>query len=264
MAREIDDESQLKDAKVLSELVVETVGQEDVCHHWLWHVQLLEGHDPRNGRLVLRSQARKIARRYQMRGGDSLHVLETRDNEFYFDLNAIELSINPMSNDKAVLAARHDIIVHPRGTGLGRVLMSSIIRRAKERFPDLAIAPARLGIADANTDEDRDRRNGFYDGHGFQCVFPDDPERRVGYVLARRIGDLIERVNDDKVSFLPPDQLLVDLLKEREKRVRAEERAHSLQASLDSLAKYCMSQMKKERLAWVTLTGGLLIWMLLH
>jgi hypothetical protein len=110
----------------------------------IWSVQILEWRAPSLG-VVLRAHARQVASSIALLDG-SLIYHENKTSVYEADLNAIELAVDPGSSKKATLAPRHDIIMSPRGTGLGRALMSLLIRRAKERFADRSIRRATLGV----------------------------------------------------------------------------------------------------------------------
>ena len=131
--------------------------------------------------------------------------------------------------------------------------MSLIIRRAKERFADRSIGKARLGPADAETDKERDHRNWFYRGHHFTCDFPDDPEHRVGYVYAKRIGDLQERVNQDKVTIVPTTDLFHGYVNEHNKAKQAEVFAASLRKNIEARDEADMKRRRFERWVWLSM-----------
>lgn len=167
-------------------------------------------------------------------------------------LNSIELLVDLTGEKPAVLGPNHDIIVHPQGVGIGRVLMSLVIRRAKELCPDQRIARARLGIDDARTDDARDMRNGFYEGHKFVCSFPDDPERRRGYVSAPRIGDLVERINYEKVSFLTPEEVFLSYVREFTDHATVATKVDSLQKQVEATHGFWSKRLRIERHFWGT------------
>jgi GNAT superfamily N-acetyltransferase len=259
----VRDDVELGKATVLQESLVETADAGDSNTRWIWLTQLIES-QPEPGRSVLlRAHARKLARRVDVRGSEALWFLE-RDSRFDPGHNAIELSIDPRSRDKAKLAPRHDVMLYPRGVGLGRVLMSMLIRRAKERFPDRAIARATVGPQDARTNEERDRRNDFYEGHGFKCDFSGDPERRVGHVYVERIDDLFERINASKVTLLSPATLVTQYVEEHNDRKKAGNEVKSLRASLKGTRECMFYRLGKERRVWIVVATALLLWALVE
>lgn len=61
-----------------------------------------------------------------------------------------------------------------RGIGLGSLLMLPLVRWAKQRPGNVPVVPISLAEPDAKTDDERDRRNGFYEKLGFEFDYKDD------------------------------------------------------------------------------------------
>lgn len=120
MVSPIDPTNVMNEQTILQDCVVETIDPDTASRRLIWSVQLLEGKVAGLG-VVLRAHARLIASRIKMPDGVVTYY-SNKQGQYYADLNAIELSIGTSNSTKARLAPRYDIIMSPRGTGIGRVL----------------------------------------------------------------------------------------------------------------------------------------------
>jgi GNAT superfamily N-acetyltransferase len=227
----VDPDDARRRPTILQQGLAETIDPDAEWRRLFWSVELQELLHEEHG-TVITAHARRVGSRRVIR--DVVTYELERTSSYYADLNSVELAVDLGSSRLAVLAPREDIMMYPRGAGLGRLLMSMMIRHAKERCPERRVAPAKLGYGDAETDGMRDHRNNFYAGHGYTLSFPKDPGRRVGNVSAARVADLRERVNDAKVKVLDPAVVFAQFVQQHTRAEKSSELAEFLQRRIDS------------------------------
>jgi len=209
-----------EDTRIIHELLVETIDPNIDTAKLVWWVQLIESkpQHPVQGHgnmpcasqaTFFRAHARHIASHVVIgRGKHQVrHIDYKHKSEFEERLNAVELKVDHTKGSMRFGPVSY-IIMSPRSSGIGSFLMSQAIEWAMARWPYYRVENGTLGISDANTDQERDRRNAFYAKLNFDLRFPEDEqEKRVGKFTAARVDQLTPRWNPAKLQALAVDQL---------------------------------------------------------
>lgn len=118
-------------------------------------------------------------------------------SQFNFDL---ELS---HASETAKFATRCDVMLPPalRGCGLGSYAFSRLIEWGQSQRPTYRVEKLTLSDVDAQTNEARNQRNGFYEKHGFKFCFSDS-ENKTGFCHSETLALLRSGINSDKVVLL--------------------------------------------------------------
>lgn len=119
---------------------------------------------------------------------DSFHLLVDRKSE--------QVRFGPRGN---IMIYDSDL----RGLGIASHAIGQLIRWAQASYPHFTVQPVGVGFADAEDPVNRERRNHFYEKHGFRGVFTDG-SRSVGKYSVDAVSDLI-------VSPLPGGWVIHDL-----------------------------------------------------
>lgn len=115
-----------------------------------------------------------------------------------------------------------------RGLGIGTFLWHLLIKWAKSKVPDYDVYRIEISSVDA-TEDNRERRNHFFQKHGFTPQF-DDPDGRSGYYYCKKVSDLRES------DFIPdwdakdPVEMTAFLLQDKEDSDR---KIYSLERELE-------------------------------
>lgn len=113
--------------------------------------------------------------------------------QFHSLQNAIQVTVDT-AEGAAKFGPKGNIIMSPRGCGLGSYLMSRVIRWLKESYPDVRVIRGQLSGSDARNEEDAKHRNQFYRKHNFD--FDWHEEGVSGSFLKARAGNLKECSTD--------------------------------------------------------------------
>jgi hypothetical protein len=132
--------------------------------------------------------------------------------QFSFDL---ELN---HTNKTAEFATRRNVMLPEalRGCGVGSYAFSRLIEWGQSLQPTYRVEKLKLAQVDAQTNETRDQRNGFYEKHGFEFSFS-DPDHRTGSCFAESLAHLQPGINSDKVSLLDLFDEMSNLITSNEK-----------------------------------------------
>lgn len=107
--------------------------------------------------------------------------------------NAVQVTVDT-AEGAAKFGPNGNIIMNPRGCGLGSYLMSRVIRWLKENYPEVRVLRGQLSGNDARNEEDAKRRNRFYEKHNFD--FDWHEEGLSGSFFKARAGNLKECSTD--------------------------------------------------------------------
>lgn len=115
--------------------------------------------------------------------------------------NTVQVTVDVAKGTAQIGPTSVILMDHP-GRGLGSHLMSLVVAWLMERHPEARVLRGKLSAAQAD-DENRERRNRFYESHGFDMEL--DPGRRSGGFSKARAGDL--KVPPSKVEEFALDKL---------------------------------------------------------
>ncbi len=101
-----------------------------------------------------------------------------------------------------------------KNCGIGSYMVAKLIEWGKEVAPGYKVKDIKLSVVDAQTVEERDLRNAFYEKQGFELDFKNDSNKRGGYARASHVGALTPYYNTSKISVELPWQ---SLFRERQK-----------------------------------------------
>lgn len=107
-----------------------------------------------------------------------------------------------------------------RGLGVGSHLWRILIRWAKRKFPEYAVHPIKISELDAEDEEDFQRRNHFFEKHGFTPQFS-DPEGKSGVYRCEKVSDLKESALLPLWKAKSPTEMMVVVFDEREDAQRS-------------------------------------------
>lgn len=127
-----------------------------------------------------RADARLLFKRYQ--SGITLNL-----KPFDHFKNAIQVVVDT-KNSTAMFGPTSQIGMSEPGIGLGSTLMSQAIKWLRAKYPDVEILAGTLSAAQAGEDN-KDRRNQFYETHGFDVEY-NDPDCKSGTFKKRKAGEL--------------------------------------------------------------------------
>lgn len=147
-------------------------------------------------------------------------------DKFQMFQNSIQVVVD-VENSTARFGPTSQISMQYPGVGLGSALMTTVIRWLKTKFPEAKVLPGSLSSAQA-TPDNKQRRNEFYQSHGFDMTY-NDVEMRSGSFKKDRAGDLL----DDK-PLKGPDMHLDDIFR---LYFRAHETSKSQERHIESLNK---------------------------
>lgn len=148
--------------------------------------------------------------------------------------NCLALTVDD-SRRKAVF--ERDVILADRYIGLGPYLLSQLVLAARAVCPECSIQ-ATLSLADAADPLLRDTRNRFYEKFNFTLEFPEDPERRYGFVSCERLEKLTPHWGSERnpVEVIEDVGLLQELAQWEMRAIDAERKVAGLTSQSKDLA----------------------------
>lgn len=114
----------------------------------------------------------------------------------YIDNDRRECKLAPVGN----------IIMNPKGAGLGRYLLSYIVTFLKKEKPEYRFVKGLLGAGDAASASNRARRHRFYEGAGFAIHYKH--ERISGVFFAENVSKLKDYYDADKFKLISLDSFI--------------------------------------------------------
>jgi hypothetical protein len=153
---------------------------------------------------------------------------------------SFDLEIRHPTQD-ARFATRRDVLLpdYLYSCGLGSYVFNKLISWGQPIAPTFVFQRLFLSSVDANTDEAKQRRNGFYRAHGFQLDFSQDRTEQEGYCLSAPLSSLkVREISTAKIlSVRAIDQFIHSQLEENRKSqqdlLSQETKTATLQAVLD-------------------------------
>ena len=139
---------------------------------------------------------------------------------------------SPLSFDLAILhstqeakfATRRDVLLpeYLHSCGLGSYIFNRLISWGQKIAPTFVFRPLSLAWVDAQTEQAKARRNGFYRAHNFKLNFDQDPAEENGRCDPAPLASLVTRpINSAKIlSVSSVDQVLHSVLVEKSSLVR--------------------------------------------
>jgi len=144
---------------------------------------------------------------------------------------------------KVHFGPKESIMVSPQGLGIGTYLISRVIEWLKENYPSYNVCPISLSPVDAESPENRARRNAFYKNRGFEMAFTDE-HQKSGHCLVKTVRRLNSKENKLQEVCLGEIMLLVSqYAKERSVKLKELEQKYIFECN-----KFYAASQKKNRL----------------
>lgn len=155
---------------------------------------------------------------------DAYHMSElfSERNDGWF--NSFQLTVDKFSKEVR-FGPSGNIMVVPdecRGRGIASYAFAKLIRWAQEKYPDYKVCTVRVEAVDA-TPDNKERRNHFYEKHGFVGSFH-DPGRKAGVYTCSAITALVPHEPSAGLQTLDVKEFVGKLLKDAQERKRELER----------------------------------------
>jgi len=103
----------------------------------------------------------------------------------------------------AQFATKRDVLFPDdfRSCGLGAYVFSKLIEWGQKHAPGYPFQKLSLSAVDAETEEDKKRRNDFYKSFGFELDFSNDPEEKNGSCKSKLLSSLsVKKINKSKIT----------------------------------------------------------------
>lgn len=160
--------------------------------------------------------------------------------------------------DRIEMPSRIEVRGPLRSRGLGSYLFSQIVDWAHKYYPQLKPEDLDLAANDAQTNEDRIRRNSFYKRHGYKLIL--DSEGIEGIATVNTALDLKSYINPDKIEELDTKALLGMLEEALEEKGEAEIKSNNLNQSITVIYNKYLDELRKNKyLRWFAIALGVVI-----
>jgi hypothetical protein len=121
----------------------------------------------------------------------------------------------------ARFATKRDVLFPDdfRSCGLGTYVFSKLIEWGQKHATEYHFQKLSLSSVDAETEEDKKRRNDFYESFGFELDFSDDPEKKCGSCKSKLLSSLnVKKINQSKImKFVALDDLFTEMADRNDK-----------------------------------------------